>query len=135
MDINLYQSQKAIDNGALAVKDGGTLIMVSSCREGIGDAEFAKLLGSCTSPIQALEKIKQEYKLGYHKAAKMAAVSKRINVKAYTDLEDDQLKSLFIDPVHDLQDVLNEVLALAKKKVDKPTVLVLNDGCVTVPLL
>lgn len=135
MDINLYQSQKAIDNGALAVKDGGTLIMVSSCREGIGDAEFAKLLGSCTSPNQALEKIKLGYKLGYHKAAKMAAVSKRINVKAYTDLDDEQLKSLFIEPVHDLQKALNEALAQAKRKVDNPTVLVLNDGCVTVPLL
>lgn len=36
MDVDLYQSQKAIDNAKWALKDGGTLIMVSRCREGVG---------------------------------------------------------------------------------------------------
>lgn len=134
MDINLYQSQKGIDNGSLAVKDGGTLILVSSCREGIGDEEFAKLLGSCKTPDEALQKINENYKLGYHKAAKMASVSKRISVQAYTELSDSLVKSLFLEPVHDLQQALDNALEHAKRKgIANPTVLVLPDGCVTVP--
>ena len=99
MDINLYQAQKAIDNGALAVKDGGTLILVASCREGIGGEEFARLLSSSSSPDDALSTIQGTYKLGYHKAAKMAAVSKRITVMALTDLDDATIRSLFLEPV------------------------------------
>ncbi len=134
MDINLYQSQKAIDNGARAVKDGGTLILVASCREGIGDEEFAKLLGSCKTPDEALEKIQHTYKLGYHKAAKMAAVCKRMTVQAYTDLADEQLSSLFIEPIHDLAQALEQARQRAKRNgVENPTLLVLGDGCVTVP--
>jgi nickel-dependent lactate racemase len=128
MDINLYQAQKAIDNGALAVKDGGTLILVASCREGIGDEEFARLLSSCSTPGEAIEKIQQGYRLGYHKAAKMAAVSQRITVKAFTDLDDQILESLFIQPVHNLQEALDQAGEHAR-------ILVLPDGCVTVPIL
>ncbi len=134
MDINLYQSQKAIDNGALATKEGGTLILASSCREGLGDEEFAKLLGSTESPEKAISKIAQGYKLGYHKAAKMAAISQRMQVQALTMLEDATLASLFIEPVHNLQEAVDRALEKAKRKgVQEPTVLILPDGCVTVP--
>ena len=37
MDYDLYQSQKAMENGAMALADGGILILVSKCRHGIGD--------------------------------------------------------------------------------------------------
>ena len=33
MDVDLYQSQKALDNGKWALKQGGTIVMVSKCRE------------------------------------------------------------------------------------------------------
>lgn len=134
MDINLYQSQKAIDNGALATKDGGTLILVSSCREGLGDEEFAKLLSGSETPEKAISKIEQGYKLGYHKAAKMAAISQRMQVQALTMLEDATLASLFIEPVHDLQEAVDRALEEARQNgVPEPMLLVLPDGCVTVP--
>jgi nickel-dependent lactate racemase len=112
------------------------LILVSSCREGIGDEEFAKLLGSCKTPDEALQKINENYKLGYHKAAKMASVSKRISVQAYTELNDNMVRSLFLEPVHDLQQALDDAMEQARRKgIANPTVLVLPDGCVTVPLV
>ena len=40
MDIDLYQSQKALDNGKWALNEGGTLILVSKCRTGVGDEVF-----------------------------------------------------------------------------------------------
>ncbi|MDR1898592.1 MAG: nickel-dependent lactate racemase, partial [Treponema sp.] len=96
MDIDLYQSQKAIDNGALALKDGGTLILVSSCRDGIGDEAYAKLLAQASSPADAIERIRRGYKLGFHKAAKMAEVSGRAEITAVTELPPERLKSMFI---------------------------------------
>jgi nickel-dependent lactate racemase len=99
MDIDLYQSQKAIDNGAQALKDGGTLVLVSSCRDGIGDETYVRLLALAGSPQEALDKIAGSYRLGYHKAAKMAAVSARAKVTAITELEDSRLQGMFIQPV------------------------------------
>jgi nickel-dependent lactate racemase len=134
MDIDLYQSQKAIDNGAAALKDGGTLILVSSCRGGIGDEAYAALLSQASSPQDAIERIREGYKLGYHKAAKMAAVSARATVRGVTELSPERLRSLFIEPAENPQEALDQALALARAGgVAVPKVLVLPDGCVTVP--
>jgi lactate racemase len=136
MDIDLYQSRKAIDNGAQALKDGGTLVLVSSCRDGIGDETYAQLLASAGSPQKALDKISGHFRLGYHKAAKMAAVSARARVTAFTELEDSRLQSMFIQPAASVQEAVDEGLALARNNgVLKPKVPILMDGCVTVPEL
>jgi nickel-dependent lactate racemase len=134
MDIDLYQSQKAIDNATVALKDGGTLILVSSCREGIGDEAYAKLLAQAASPEDALARIQAGYKLGYHKAAKMAAVSARAAIKAVTELSPERLTSMFIAPAPSPQAAVDEALVQAKARgVRVPKILLLPDGCVTVP--
>jgi nickel-dependent lactate racemase len=40
MDCNFYQTNKAIQSGALAVKDGGILIVVSECPFGLGENQI-----------------------------------------------------------------------------------------------
>ena len=74
MDIDLYQSQKALENGRLALEDGGTIILVSKCRDGVGEDTFLDLLCSAKTCEDVMCKIDQGYKLGYHKAAKMAQI-------------------------------------------------------------
>jgi nickel-dependent lactate racemase len=134
MDIDLYQSQKAIDNGAAALKDGGTLILVSGCRDGIGDEAYANLLASAKSPSDALARIHEGYKLGYHKAAKMAAVSARATVKAVTELPAERLASMFIGSAPSPQAALDEALEKARSQgIPLPRILILPYGCVTVP--
>ncbi|MDR0584721.1 MAG: nickel-dependent lactate racemase [Treponema sp.] len=134
MDIDLYQSQKAIDNGAIALKDGGTLILVSSCRDGIGDEAYANLLASASSPTDAMARIREGYKLGYHKAAKMAAVSERAVINAVSELSGERLKSIFIQKALTPQEALDEALRRARAGgIAVPKILILPDGCVTVP--
>jgi nickel-dependent lactate racemase len=134
MDIDLYQSQKAIDNGALALKDGGDLILISSCRDGIGDEAYARLLAEASSPADALDRIRAGYKLGYHKAAKMAEVSGRATVRAVTELSAERLKSMFIEKAPSPQAALDKALQKARDRgIPCPKILILPDGCVTVP--
>lgn len=135
MDINLYQSQKALDNGAHAVKDGGVLILVSACREGVGAKTFVDLLASSSSPEDVLDRISREYKLGYHKAAKMAAIMQRMTVFAVTDMDDHQIESLFMTPVATVQGAIDMSIELMHAKgVSTPRIVVLPDGCVTIPI-
>jgi len=137
MDIDLYQSQKAIDNGALALADGGTLIMVSSCRDGIGDKTFLDLMGSSSSPADAIERIGAGYKLGFHKAAKLALIAQRAEIVAYTELDPALVKKAFIKPCADLQAALDAAIARCAMAHPerKPRVCVIPDGTVTVPRL
>ena len=111
MDIDLYQAQKAIDNGALALADGGILLLVASCRDGVGDRAYIELLGSSGSPGKAMKRISEGYRLGYHKAAKIAQVASRASLRAISELDAATLKMAFIEKKHSLQDAFSEALA------------------------
>lgn len=44
LDLNVYQIVKGMSAASLAVVDGGPIVMVAECREGLGHGEYARLL-------------------------------------------------------------------------------------------
>lgn len=131
MDIDLYQSQKALDNGKLALNENGIIILVSKCRMGVGSDTFVKLLSSCRTPQETLDKIDKEFKLGYHKAAKMAEIARWAKMWAVTSLDHPLMESIFIRPFNRLQEALDA--AIAEKGEEK--ILFLMNAALTVPKL
>jgi nickel-dependent lactate racemase len=129
-DVDLYQSQKAIDNGRLALKKGGILILVSECRSGIGDEAYFNLLASSKTPQEALKRIDQGYKLGYHKAAKMAEIATWAEIWGVTGLAEQDMMKAFIKPFHEVQESLDKAI---EKKGEKAKILFLMDASLTVP--
>ena len=129
MDVDLYQSQKALDNGKWALKEGGTIIMVSKCREGIGSDAFLKQLSTSKDPKQVVENIRKEYKLGYHKAAKMAEIAIWAKVCCVTDLDPALISGANMTPYKTLE----EAVADALKANPSARVIVLAEGSVTIP--
>ena len=132
MDIDLYQSQKALETGKLALKEGGILLMVSKCRMGIGDRIFMDLLTSAGSAEAIMDRISEGYVLGYHKAAKMAEINLWAEMWAKTDLPSQTIESVHMRPVDDLQEALDSALEL---KGESAKILVLLDGSITVPII
>jgi len=130
MDIDLYQSQKALDNGKLALKENGILILVSKCRMGIGEEGFVKLLSQSKNPKEVFEKIKCEYRLGHHKAAKIAEIALWAKIFAVTDLKDEVLKSVFMIPYKSIQQAVDNAI---KDKGNDAKLLILLNGSITVP--
>jgi len=88
-DINLYQAQKALDNAAYAVRDGGMLILVAECPEGFGNTTCEAWLTEAKSPDEILARIQRAFVLGGHKAAAIAAVQKRASIYLISSLPDD----------------------------------------------
>lgn len=129
MDVDLYQSQKALDNGKWALKEGGTIIFVSKCRDGIGHSTFLQQLSTSSDPRVVLENLAKEYKLGYHKAAKMAEIAGWAEVCGVTGIDTEVLRKANITPFVSVQSAVDAALA---KKTDAK-VLVLMEGSVTVP--
>ena len=129
-DVDLYQSQKGLENGRLALKEGGILIFVSECRCGIGDEAYFDLLAGSRTPQEVLQIINQGYKLGYHKAAKMAEIAAWAEIWGVTGLEDRDLERAFIRPFHDIQQAMDEAI---EKKGGKAKLLFIMDASLTVP--
>jgi len=129
-DIDLYQSQKALDNAKYAVRDGGVIILVSACRDGVGPPNFLNLLGSAGTPKEALDKIAQGYKLGYHKAAKMAEIGLKCRMLAVTRLDPDIARKAHLTPVSTLQEAVDMSI---RDLGPKSKVTFIMDAVITVP--
>jgi nickel-dependent lactate racemase len=135
MDIDLYQSQKALDNGKHALEKNGIIILISKCRTGVGEDAFLDLLAGADSCKGVLEKLGDEYKLGYHKAAKMAQIGIHSDMWAVTDLEDKIIKKALLKPYSDIQKAVDDAIKEIRKKGKKPKIIVMPLGSLTIPKL
>jgi nickel-dependent lactate racemase len=129
MDVDLYQSQKAIENAKGALEEGGTLIFVSKCRQGIGEQRFYDVLSSSADKDQMLRGIEAEYRLGDHKASKILEIAKRSRICGVTSLDPESLQRIDITPFESAQAALDDALA----RDPKASVIVIYDGSVVVP--
>ncbi len=130
MDYDLYQSQKALENGSLALKDGGILILVSKCRHGIGPDTFFNLMAKAATPEEVISSIAGDYVLGYHKAGRLALIAQRGEMWGVTDLPEEELDAAFIRPFPSVQKAVDAALA---RKGPEAKVLFLMDASITVP--
>lgn len=79
-DISLFQAQKALDFAMHAVKEGGIIILVAECREGIGDANFEAWMREAVNADAILDRIREEFVLGGNKAFFIALTTKKAQI-------------------------------------------------------
>lgn len=131
-DINLYQSQKSLENSKPVLKDGGTVILVSECRKGIGgNPTFFELLKSHKSPESLINYVKNNYLLGYHKSAKIAELAKVSKIFAVTAMNKEDIWACFMQPFDSLQEAFNK----AASSYSNPHIIIIKDASITVPIL
>lgn len=131
-DINLYQAQKALDNAKHAVKDGGIVILVASCKEGLGEEVFMRWMLEAKSPADMVEKIQKQFELGGHKAAAIGMVQKKADIYFVSNMDADFVRSMFFEPFAAVQEALNTAL---KKMGNWASVLVMPYGGSTLPVV
>lgn len=109
-DLNLYQTQKALDNAKHAVKPGGVVILIGSCKEGLGESTFEEWLTTAPNPHSLIDRIHREFRLGGHKAAAIAMVLEDADIYLVSDMEDDLVKRLFMTPYATVQQAYDAAL-------------------------
>lgn len=129
-DLNLYQTQKALDNARHAVKQGGIIILIGSCKEGLGEKVFEQWMTSAPTPQSMIERIGVDFQLGGHKAAAIAMTLEKAQIDLISDLEPDFVRSIFLNPVSDAQTALNRAF---EKLGPDATVLAMPFGGSTLP--
>ena len=129
-DLNLYQTQKALDNARHAVNPGGVIILIGSCKEGLGEKTFEEWMTRSPSPASMVERIGRDFQLGGHKAAAIAMTLEKAEVWLVSDLEPDFVRSIFLTPQPSVQEALDQ--AFVKLGRDA-TVLAMPCGGSTLP--
>ncbi len=129
MGIDLYQSHKALEAAKPLVREGGVVILVAPCWDGIGPRNFYDLLAG-RSREEIKEYVWKNYRLGYHKSAKIVELLDRAEVYAVTYLSPEVLERIGFKPFSSPQEALNEALAKVGGKV-----AVLPEASLVVPRL
>ena len=129
-DLNLYQTQKALDNARHAVKEGGIIILIGSCVEGLGEEVFEEWMTKSPSPQAMIDRIGHDFQLGGHKAAAIAMTLQKADIYLVSEMEPEFVKSLFLTPMPDVQTALDTAF---KKLGNDATVLAMPYGGSTLP--
>ena len=129
-DLNLYQTQKALDNARHAVKDGGIVILIGSCKEGLGSKTFEEWLMAAKDSKSLIERIGREFQLGGHKAAAIAMVLEKADIFLVSDLDAALIRRTFLTPFDSAQKAFEEALS---RKGQGATVWVMPSGGSTLP--
>ena len=130
-DANLYQTQKALDNAKHAVRKGGTIIVIGSCREGLGSARFEEWLVNAPTAHSMIERIGKDFQLGGHKAAAIAMVLENASIDLVSDMDPDFVRSIFLNPQPSAQKAFDEAFA---KYGNDATVIAMPFGGATLPV-
>jgi nickel-dependent lactate racemase len=127
LDIDLYQSQKPIEHGKMALKEDGILILVTLCHQGPGSQEFQQLILKSGDPEKARFLLYQPYSLGHHRLIRnLKFLEEGGQVWGITGLDPNFLSQTFIRPMPSLQEAVD--MALVQKGRGAKVHILLNAG-------
>lgn len=129
-DINMYQAQKALDNARHAVKDGGIIIWIAECSEGLGEKHFEDWMTGHDKASDMISHIRKDFVLGGHKAAAIAMVLEKARIFLVSGLEPSFVESVFLEPYSDINSALSSALNILGEDA---TVLAMPYGGSTLP--
>jgi nickel-dependent lactate racemase len=112
-DINMIQAHKALDMAANACADGGRIIFLAECSDGLGRADFMKWFESKDS--RALEsRLRDAYEVNGQTAWSLLTKTERFRVHVVTDLSEEQTRAMRMIKVGTIDEALAKVSADAR---------------------
>jgi len=104
-DLDLYQSQKAIRAARRVVRRGGTIVAVAECREGHGSDLAYACAREARSPQDVVDRLRERYVMGGHKAYQLAADVQWAKVYLYSAMPEHVVEAFFLKPIADLRQI------------------------------
>jgi nickel-dependent lactate racemase len=107
-DINMIQAHKALDMAAHACVDGGTIVFLAECADGLGRSDFMKWFESTDS--RALEsRLREAYEVNGQTAWSLLTKTERFNVRIVTNLSDEEVRRMRMLPAKSLDEALADI--------------------------
>jgi len=129
-DINLYQATKSLEHAIPAVKEEGSIILVAECAEGIGNKVYECWNRECRVPEDAVERFKNCFEFGGHKAAIVGRAAKEFKLYLVSKLPEAESEKAFFTPVESIEEALEKVFS----ENPEAKVHVMPDGGWTLPV-
>src|ERR1044072_1626796 len=104
-DINLIQAHKALEMASLACKDGGTIILLAECSDGLGRGDFLKWFDERDSRALAARLV-NGYEVNGQTAWALLTKAERYRVCLVSELPADDVRRMRMVPVRTISEAL-----------------------------
>ena len=112
-DINLIQAHKALDMAAHACTEGGTIVWMAQCPDGLGRPDFLKWFAEENS--SALERrLRDKYEVNGQTAWSLLTKAERFRIHLISDLPDSEVKLMRLTPANSFDEVLGSLRGKAE---------------------
>lgn len=107
-DINLIQAHKAIEMASYACNEGGSIILLAQCRDGLGRANFLQWFDSQDS--RSLEnRLREHYEVNGQTAWSLLEKTERFNIHLISELPAQDVCRMRMQPNTKLSEVLKKI--------------------------
>ena len=107
------------------------MIVIGACNEGLGSAKFEEWLVNAPTAHSMVERIGKDFQLGGHKAAAIGMVLDRANIDLVSEMDDDFVRSIFLNPQPSAQAAFDWAM---EKYGSDATVIAMPFGGATLPI-
>ena len=106
LDLNFIQAHKSIDHAAESVRDGGVIVALAECPNGIGSSDLMEWL--VLGGAEAVSgRLLRHYGIHGHTALSLLKKLERLKVVLISSLPDDTVRRMGLDPARDLEHALS----------------------------
>ncbi len=106
-DINLIQAHKALEMAAHACEDGGSIVLLAECRDGLGRSDFMKWFDAEDSRTLEL-RLRDNYEVNGQTAWSLLTKAERYRVYLVSELRDEDVRRMRMVPSRTLSDALRQ---------------------------
>lgn len=131
-DIDLYQASKALINAKEAVKEGGTIIVLSECVEGVGNNEVQEIIQNFGNNKDREMELRRSYTIAKYSGYLVTEIAENYEVILVSDIDKKLIDRSNITVVRSFDEAINIVY---EKKGQDLKIYVMPFAANTLPTL
>ncbi len=107
-DLNMIQAHKALNTAARACTDGGTIILLAECTDGLGRHDFINWF-EVEDSVKLAEKLCESYQVNGQTAWNLLRIAERFNVQIITSLSENETSRMRLHKINSLENAVAEI--------------------------
>jgi nickel-dependent lactate racemase len=112
-DINMIQAHKALDSAANACAEGGTIIFLAECENGLGRNDFLNWFEAENSE-QLAERLSERYQVNGQTAWSLLKKAEKFDIQIVTNLTEEETRLMRLQKARDLKSILSKITSNKK---------------------
>jgi lactate racemase len=107
-DLNMIQAHKTLEMASHACEDGGDIILLAECADGLGRSDFRKWF-TATDSVDLSARLRTEYQVNGQTAWALMTKGERFRIHLVSSLPDGDVREMRMLPAGTLNEAMNKV--------------------------